>query len=145
MFFDPFVAIAAAIATGIVLGTAVGAIVVYAGLSSLIATLGMNYMLRGLIMIVTEGKSIALLGLRDTTAYQIFSSSVAFTALISCACPAQAHIKQHINVSLRFMHFPFRTLYFELCTSFIPVLLPLLHQRLISDGIQSGLVVMSCQ
>jgi ribose/xylose/arabinose/galactoside ABC-type transport system permease subunit len=74
---DPFVAILGGIATGIVLGTCVGAIVVYAGLSSLIATLGMNYMLRGLIMIVTEGKSIALLGLRDTTAYQIFSSSLA--------------------------------------------------------------------
>ena len=39
-----------------------GSIVVYAGLSSLIATLGMNYMLRGLILIITEGKSIALLG-----------------------------------------------------------------------------------
>ena len=74
--FNPFLAIAGGIATGIVLGTAVGAIVVYAGLSSLIATLGMNYMLRGLIMIVTEGKSIALLGLRDTFAYKLFSSSL---------------------------------------------------------------------
>ena len=74
---DPFVAILGAVVTGIVLGTGVGAIVVYAGLSSLIATLGMNYMLRGLIMIITEGKSIALLGLRDSTAYQIFSSSIA--------------------------------------------------------------------
>jgi simple sugar transport system permease protein len=75
--FNPFLAIVGAIGTGIVLGTCVGAIVVYAGLSSLIATLGMNYMLRGLIMIITEGKSIALLGLRDSTAYQVFSSSVA--------------------------------------------------------------------
>jgi simple sugar transport system permease protein len=74
--FNPFIAIVGAIITGIVLGTAVGAIVVYAGLSSLIATLGMNYMLRGLIMIITEGKSIALLGLRDSTAYHIFSSSI---------------------------------------------------------------------
>ena len=74
---DPFIAIAGAIVTGIVLGTCVGAIVVYAGLSSLIATLGMNYMLRGLIMIITEGKSIALLGLRESTAYQVFSSSLA--------------------------------------------------------------------
>ena len=31
-----------------------------AGLSSLVATLGMNFMLRGLIMILTQGKSIAL-------------------------------------------------------------------------------------
>lgn len=75
--FDPFLAIVGGIVTGVILGTGVGAIVVYAGLSSLIATLGMNYMLRGLIMIITEGKSIALLGLRDSTAYQVFSSSVA--------------------------------------------------------------------
>ncbi|MCB1500109.1 MAG: ABC transporter permease [Bauldia sp.] len=74
---DPFIAIIGGVVTGVVLGAGVGAIVVYAGLSSLIATLGMNYMLRGLIMIITEGKSIALLGLRDSTAYQIFSSSLA--------------------------------------------------------------------
>ena len=53
------------------LGFCVGALVVYASLSSLIATLGMNFMLRGLILIITEGKSIALvvapreLGLQD--------------------------------------------------------------------------------
>ena len=63
---DPFIAIIGGVVTGVVLGAGVGAIVVYAGLSSLIATLGMNYMLRGLIMIITEGKSIALLGLRDS-------------------------------------------------------------------------------
>jgi ribose/xylose/arabinose/galactoside ABC-type transport system permease subunit len=74
--WDPFAAIAAAIVTGLALGTCVGAIVVYAGLSSLIATLGMNYMLRGLIMIITQGKSIALLNLRDTWAYEVFSSSL---------------------------------------------------------------------
>ena len=75
--FNPFAAIVGAVVVGIVLGTFVGIIVVYAGLSSLIATLGMNYMLRGLIMIITEGKSIALLGLRDTFAYQLFSGSIA--------------------------------------------------------------------
>jgi simple sugar transport system permease protein len=75
--FDPFIAMAAAVVVGMVLGLGVGAIVVYAGLSSLIATLGLNYMLRGLIMIITQGKSLALLGLRDSWAYTIFSSSVA--------------------------------------------------------------------
>jgi simple sugar transport system permease protein len=74
--YDPFLAVAAAIVTGIAIGTCVGMIVVYAGLSSLIATLGMNYMLRGLILIITEGKSIALLSLRDTFAYRVFSSSL---------------------------------------------------------------------
>ena len=40
---DPFLGMAAAILTGSALGFCVGALVVYAGLSSLIATLGMNF------------------------------------------------------------------------------------------------------
>jgi ribose/xylose/arabinose/galactoside ABC-type transport system permease subunit len=75
--FDPFLAIAAAMIVGMALGFGVGAIVVYAGLSSLIATLGFNYMLRGLILIITQGKSIALLTLQDSVAYSVFSSDVA--------------------------------------------------------------------
>jgi simple sugar transport system permease protein len=58
------------------LGVGVGIVVVYAGLSSLVATLGMNFLLRGLIMISTEGKSISLSSLGDTLAYNLFSSSV---------------------------------------------------------------------
>ncbi len=69
-------AIVAALATGIVLGLGVGALVVYAQLSSLIATLGMNYMLRGLILIITQGKSIALFQLRDSTTAKLFSDNV---------------------------------------------------------------------
>ena len=42
------------------LGFFVGALVVYADLSSLVATLGMNFVLRGMILIINEGKSIAL-------------------------------------------------------------------------------------
>jgi ribose/xylose/arabinose/galactoside ABC-type transport system permease subunit len=45
---------------GALLGYVVGALVVCFRLSSLIATLGMNFVLRGMIQIVTEGKSIAL-------------------------------------------------------------------------------------
>ena len=73
---SPFLGIVAALATGMALGAGVGALVVTAGLSSLIATLGMNYMLRGFIMIVTQGKSIALLELQDTTAGALFSGQV---------------------------------------------------------------------
>ena len=40
---DPFLGMAAAILTGSALGFCVGALVVYGGLSSLIATLGMNF------------------------------------------------------------------------------------------------------
>ena len=58
--FDPFLGIVAAIVTGLVMGWLVGVLVVYANLSSLIATLGMNFVIRGVILIFTEGKSIAL-------------------------------------------------------------------------------------
>ncbi len=74
--FSPFLAIVAALATGMALGYCVGALVVIASLSSLIATLGMNYMLRGFIMIATQGKSIALLDLQDTTAGRMFSGEL---------------------------------------------------------------------
>jgi simple sugar transport system permease protein len=74
---SPFLGIVAALATGMALGAGVGALVVTAGLSSLIATLGMNYMLRGFIMIVTQGKSIALLELQDSTAGALFSGQIA--------------------------------------------------------------------
>lgn len=75
--FDPFIGIIGAIVVGMGLGFGVGAVVVYAGLSSLVATLGMNFLLRGLIMILTEGKSIAMPTLSSSWAFKIFSSQVA--------------------------------------------------------------------
>lgn len=73
---DPFLAMIAAVVVGMVLGLGVGVIVVYAGLSSLVATLGLNFLLRGLILILTEGQSISLLQLREHWTYAVFSSSV---------------------------------------------------------------------
>ncbi len=73
---DPFLAMAAAVLTGIALGFGIGALVVYGGLSSLVATLGMNFMLRGAILIITQSKSIAMPGLADSAAYKLFSSNV---------------------------------------------------------------------
>ncbi len=73
---DPFIGLAAALVAGGILGAIVGALVVYANLSSLIATLGMNFLLRGLILIFTEGKSIAMPNLVDSWAYKLFSSEV---------------------------------------------------------------------
>jgi simple sugar transport system permease protein len=75
--YDPFVGLAAAVVIGMLLGFCVGALVVYANLSALIATLGMNFMLRGLILIVTEGKSIAMMTLNQSLAYRLLSSEVA--------------------------------------------------------------------
>ena len=74
--YDPFLGIIAAVITGMTLGFLVGTLVVYAGLSSLIATLGMNFLLRGLIQIINEGKSTALTSLNQSWAYTIFSSQV---------------------------------------------------------------------
>lgn len=74
--YDPFLGLLAAVATGLVLGFCVGWLVVYANLSSLIATLGMNFMLRGLIQIRTEGRSIALVTLPQSSAYKIFAGEV---------------------------------------------------------------------
>jgi simple sugar transport system permease protein len=73
---SPFLGIGAALLTGMALGACVGGLVVTAGLSSLIATLGMNFMLRGFILIITQGKSIALLELQDTTAGTLFAGQV---------------------------------------------------------------------
>jgi simple sugar transport system permease protein len=74
--FSPYLGIVAALATGMVLGLIVGLIVVYFNLSSLVATLGMNFMLRGVIQIVTEGKSIAFTSLNQSSARTLFSSVV---------------------------------------------------------------------
>lgn len=74
--FDPFLGFAAALITGAALGGLVGVLVVYGSLSSLIATLGMNFVLRGVILIFTEGKSIAMPSLRESWAFTIFSSDV---------------------------------------------------------------------
>jgi len=74
--YDPFLGIIAAIVTGMMLGFCVGALVVYGSLSSLVATLGMNFLLRGLIQIINEGKSIALVTLNHSLAYKILSSEV---------------------------------------------------------------------
>jgi len=75
--FDPFLGALAAALTGVVLGLLVGLLVVYGNLSSLVATLGMNFMLRGLILIITQSKSIALVTLGDSLAYRLLSSTVA--------------------------------------------------------------------
>ncbi len=75
--FDPFLSIAAGVAAGTLTGAVIGGIVVYGGLSSLVATLGLNFLIRGAIMIATGGISIAVVSLKNTVAYQIFSGTIA--------------------------------------------------------------------
>ena len=71
--YDPMIGLVAAIIVGLFVGFCVGWLVVYANLSSLIATLGMNFMLRGLILIQTEGKSVAMVTLPQSTSYKILA------------------------------------------------------------------------
>ncbi len=74
--YDPFLSAAAGVIVGMGLGVAIGVVVVYGGLSSLVATLGLSYLLRGAILIATGGKSVPLLNLRETTFYQVFAGSI---------------------------------------------------------------------
>ncbi len=74
--FNPFLGIVAALAVGTGLGFGTGALVVYGGLSSLVATLGMNFMLRGAILILTQSKSIAMPQLADSWAFKLFASKL---------------------------------------------------------------------
>jgi ribose/xylose/arabinose/galactoside ABC-type transport system permease subunit len=73
---DPFIGAAAAIAVGLVIGYMVGVLVVYGQLSSLIATLGVSFMLRGLILIKTQGMSVAVVTVPQSLMYKIFSSDL---------------------------------------------------------------------
>lgn len=63
---SPLLGIAAALLVGAFLGFLNGILVVRIGLSALVATLGMNFFLRGLINILVEGFSIAIPEIRGT-------------------------------------------------------------------------------
>lgn len=73
---DPFLGGIAALIVGVVLCACVGWLVVYGQLSSLIATLGFSFMLRGLILIKTQGISIAVVTLPQTLMFKMFSSDL---------------------------------------------------------------------
>ena len=75
--FDPFLCFGAGLVVGVMMGGAIGAVVVYGGLSSLVATLGLSFLIRGAILIATGGKSIAVVSLKDSVAYKVLSSSIA--------------------------------------------------------------------
>jgi ribose/xylose/arabinose/galactoside ABC-type transport system permease subunit len=74
--YSPLLSFAAGMLVGVVLGALIGMIVVYAGLSSLVATLGLNYLLRGAILIATNGNSIALVNIKGTAVYKVMAGSL---------------------------------------------------------------------
>ena len=75
---SPFLGILVALAIGTFLGYLNGVLVVHIGLSALVATLGMNFLLRGLINIWAEGFSIAMPKLRGTLVHTIMAEDPIF-------------------------------------------------------------------
>ena len=68
----PFLALLGAILVGLLIGFINGILVTKVKLSSLVATLGMNFLLRGLINIGTKGEGKSLVFLNKSTFYNIF-------------------------------------------------------------------------
>ncbi len=73
---SPVLAFLAALALGCSVGVLNGVLVTKIRLSSLVSTLGMNFLIRGLIMILTNGIAIPLPGLRETTFHAVFAGRV---------------------------------------------------------------------
>ncbi len=74
--WDPFLALIPAIVAGLITGFVVGILVTYVGLSSLVATLGMMFLLRGLINIGTQGVGKQFPTMRDTALYQLLAGRI---------------------------------------------------------------------
>ena len=68
---SPWLGLLLALVAGILAGVCNGFLVAYLGLSSLVATLGMNFLWRGLIQIVRQGNGAPLTFLTKTDLYQL--------------------------------------------------------------------------
>jgi simple sugar transport system permease protein len=75
--FSPWAAVLLMLLVGVAAGVLNGVLVVYVGLSSLVATLGMLFLLRGVIQIVTSGIGIPLDELRGTQFVDVFVGELA--------------------------------------------------------------------
>ena len=58
---DPALAILAGVLSGAIVGALVGALIVFGRLSSLVASLGVLFLLRGLILVLTKSRSITMM------------------------------------------------------------------------------------
>ncbi len=72
---SPTLSLILAIGVGMCIGTIIGLIVVYGHLSSLVCTLGFNFFLRGLIMILTEGRSLTVLKVQDSLFHTVLAGT----------------------------------------------------------------------
>jgi ribose/xylose/arabinose/galactoside ABC-type transport system permease subunit len=74
--WNPVLGIGAALMVGVLAGSVNGILVTRVKLSSLVATLGMNFLLRGLIHIGNQGYGISVSSLTDTTFYQVMVGKI---------------------------------------------------------------------
>lgn len=74
--WEPFAAVIPALLLGVVVGAVVGILVTYVGLSSLVATLGMNFLMRGIINMGTEGIAIQFPQMREMPFWHIFAGRI---------------------------------------------------------------------
>jgi simple sugar transport system permease protein len=75
---NAFLGLIAALVTGALFGYLNGALVVNLGLSALVSTLGMNFLLRGLINILAQGYSRPVSEIRGTVLQQILTGNHIF-------------------------------------------------------------------
>jgi ribose/xylose/arabinose/galactoside ABC-type transport system permease subunit len=73
---NPFLSFFFSLLTGTACGLLNGILVTRVGLSSLVSTLGMNFLIRGLIMMLTQGLAIVLTFLQPTLFFGIFAGKV---------------------------------------------------------------------
>jgi simple sugar transport system permease protein len=73
---NPYLALLISLLTGTFCGFLNGVLVTQVGLSSLVSTLGMNFLIRGLIMMLTQGLAIQLTFLRETVFWNIFAGRI---------------------------------------------------------------------
>jgi ribose/xylose/arabinose/galactoside ABC-type transport system permease subunit len=73
---NPFLSFFFSLLTGTACGLLNGILVTRVGLSSLVSTLGMNFLIRGLIMMLTQGLAIVLTFLQPTLFFRIFAGKI---------------------------------------------------------------------
>lgn len=73
---SPYLGVLFALIVGAFVGFINGIIVTRLGLSSLVSTLGMSFLIRGLIHVGTKGEGTPVTYLRDTTFYNVFIGTI---------------------------------------------------------------------
>jgi len=74
--WSPFLGLLAALVIGLLAGILNGLLVTKVGLSSLVVTLGMNFLWRGFINIMTQGEGIPLTQLRGSAFFNLFVGGI---------------------------------------------------------------------